>query len=289
MIRMERHMTLALVVSGTLLLMTANANAQEKAAAPAVPTEPSAMGVNEVNRLTDTLSQAARDVGFLQARIRDWAGVSFYAKENTAMAAPGERLRVVFLGDSITRNWGSAKNSTFFHRNDLAFEAVNRGIGGQTVAQMVLRLRPDVLTLHPSAMVLLAGTNDIPSTRVPDLKTFIEDSFADIFDIADRNHVPVVVCSILPVSDAYGDRSTSRPPQVILELNEWLRAEARRRGFAYADFYSAVQDGHDRLRANLTTDGLHPNAEGFALMEPIVLKALRELEDREQQGGRKKR
>jgi lysophospholipase L1-like esterase len=142
---------------------------------------------------------------------------------------------------------------------------------------MVLRLRSDVLALKPNAMVLLAGTNDIPSTRVPDLKQFIEDSFSDIFDIAEKNHIPVVVCSILPVSDAYGDRTTSRPPQTILELNEWLRAEAARRGLVYVDFYSVLQDGHDRLRPNLTADGLHPNAEGYALMEPLILKALHGL------------
>lgn len=278
------RMKIALILALPLFCAPCRLIAQATVVTPQptpVPTEPSAMGVNEVNRLSDTLSQATRDVGFLQARIRDWPGVSFYASENAALQAPGQRRRVVFLGDSITRNWASLKNSTFFHRTDLDLEVVNRGIGGQTVAQMVLRLRSDVVALQPGAMVLLAGTNDIPSTRVPNLKQFIEDSFSDIFDIAEKNHIPVVVCSILPVSDAYGDRTTSRPPQTILELNDWLREESRRRGLAYVDFYSVLQDGHDRLRANLTTDGLHPNAEGYALMEPIILKALHDTESKE--------
>lgn len=277
------RMKIALILALPLLYAPCRLIAQATVVTPQptpVPTEPSAMGVNEVNRLSDTLSQATRDVGFLQARIRDWPGVSFYASENAALQAPGQRRRVVFLGDSITRNWASLKNSTFFHRTDLDLEVVNRGIGGQTVAQMVLRLRSDVVALQSGAMVLLAGTNDIPSTRVPNLKQFIEDSFSDIFDIAEKNHIPVVVCSILPVNDAYGDRTISRPPQTILELNDWLRGESRRRGLAYVDFYSALQDGHDRLRANLTTDGLHPNAAGYALMEPIILKALHETESK---------
>src|SRR5688500_10406964 len=63
---------------------------------------------------------------------------------------------IVFMGDSITQAWQRLIPDFFSSRN-----YVNKGIGGQTTSQMMARFNGDVLALHPHAVVLLGGTNDI--------------------------------------------------------------------------------------------------------------------------------
>jgi lysophospholipase L1-like esterase len=182
--------------------------------------------------------------------------------------------RVVFLGDSITHNWGGAKVSSYFQHDHDKFIPINRGIGGQNVPQMLIRMRPDVIALKPAAMVIFAGTNDLATFKVPDLLGFIEGNFLSVFELAQANKIPVVVCSILPINDVYQKRTETRPPDQILQLNAWLKEQAEQRDYEYVDFYNAVSDGKDRLRAEITKDGLHPTAEGYVLMEPLVEKAV---------------
>jgi lysophospholipase L1-like esterase len=243
--------------------------------APAAP--PSATGVGELLRLTDDLQRATDDVKRLQQRLPDWAAIGWYAEENSKLGPPppGEP-RVVFLGDSITHNWGNSKYSDYFHRRHQGFMPVNRGIGGQNVAQMLLRMRQDVIDLKPEVMVILAGTNDLPTFKVPDLLRFIEGNFDAIFDLAEKHHIRVIVCSILPVNDTIQNRTQTRPPQQILQLNIWLRRAAKERGLKYSDLYAALTDGRDRMNKDLTLDGLHPTATGYALMEPIVDAAIQQ-------------
>ena len=67
------------------------------------------------------------------------------------------------MGDSITDGWSNPQFGGFFP----AKPYVNRGIGGQTTPQMVLRFRPDVIALQPKVVVILAGTNDLASNTGP--------------------------------------------------------------------------------------------------------------------------
>ncbi len=236
---------------------------------------PTATGVNEVQRMEQEVQRVAADVQRLKQRLPDWAAISWYAEDDVrVMQRNDAKPRVVFLGDSITHNWGGEKVSSYFHHDHDKFIPINRGIGGQNVPQMLIRMRPDVIALKPAAMVIFAGTNDLATFKVPDLLGFIEGSFVSIFELAQTNKIPVVVCSILPVNDVYQKRTETRPPDQILQLNGWLKDQAKQRGYEYVDFYNAVSDGKDRLRAEITKDGLHPTAEGYVLMEPLVEKAI---------------
>ena len=93
-----------------------------------------------------------------QTRVmRDWGGLIRYGSDNSELRPPaaGEN-RVVFLGDQITE-FGSRGNADFFSGKSW----LNRGIAGQTTDQMLIRFRQDVIDLHPKAVVILAGVNDI--------------------------------------------------------------------------------------------------------------------------------
>ena len=73
---------------------------------------------------------------------RDWAQYGRYERQNAALA--GEPVEVVFMGNSITDNWIGA-DPDFFARNGF----VDRGISGQTTAEMLARFRRDVIDLNP--------------------------------------------------------------------------------------------------------------------------------------------
>jgi lysophospholipase L1-like esterase len=199
----------------------------------------------------------------------DWARLALYAADNARLSAEvNPKPRVVFLGDSITFHWQDVKHTSFFpdHPN-----FVERGIAGNNAAQMLLRYRSDVLALHPKVVVLLAGTNDLAAFKLPDVVGFTEQSISSIVEIAQVNHEHIILCSVLPITDAIRPQTTERHPEDILRLNSWLRNYAAEKHIPYVNFYSTLSDGHDRMRTELTVDGLHPNGDGYKLMEPLLL------------------
>jgi lysophospholipase L1-like esterase len=209
------------------------------------------------------------------ARLADYAGLAFYADANAALPAPTPNgpPRVVFFGDSITHNWGNGHYSDLFQRKT---NYINRGIGGQTTGQMLLRYRQDVLALNPKVVVFLGGTNDLAAYKVANVVQFIEDNIASITELALLHHERIILCALTPVSDAIKPQTDHRDPAKILELNAWLKIYAAKMHVPFVDYYSAVTDGHDRIQTALTVDGLHPNHDGVAKMEPLVEAAIAE-------------
>ncbi|HZT32825.1 MAG TPA: SGNH/GDSL hydrolase family protein [Bryobacteraceae bacterium] len=206
-----------------------------------------------------------------QLRNPDRDNLSRYAEANRAVGQPRpEKSRVVFLGDSITDGW--RLNEYFTGRDYL-----NRGISGQITGEMLGRMQADVIALHPKAVIVLAGTNDI-ARGVP-IET-IENNLTMIADLADAHHIKVLLASLLPISDYHKDRnpqyarSTQRPPATIAALNQWLRKFCTQRGFSYVDYYTAMADKNGFLPAELSDDGLHPNGQGYRLMAPVALEAI---------------
>ena len=206
-------------------------------------------------------------------RTADYAGLAFYADDNAKLAppAPADPPRVVFFGDSITHNWGSKKYSDLFQRKP---NYINRGIGGQTTGQMLLRYRADVLALQPKVVVFLGGTNDLASYKVADVVGFIEQNISSIVELALLHHERIILCALTPVSDAIKPQTDHRDPAKILTLNAWLKTYAASKGIPFVDYYAAVTDGHDRIQTALTVDGLHPNHDGVAKMEPLIEGAI---------------
>jgi lysophospholipase L1-like esterase len=211
--------------------------------------------------------------------LHDWPNLVRYAEANAALAAPAKsELRVVFMGDSITDAWVSPEYGGFFAGKPY----VDRGISGQTTPQMLIRFRPDVIALQPKVVVILAGTNDIAGNTGPMTLGEIEGNLASMAELAKTSKIRVVLASVLPVSN-YGhnrqgnplDMRMNRPPEKILELNTWIKKYAAEKGHTYLDYFSAMVDEHGLLQRDLSEDGLHPNAKGYAVMSPLAEDAIR--------------
>jgi len=158
---------------------------------------------------------------------------------------------------------------------------LDRGIGGQATPQMLIRFRPDVIALNPAVVVILAGTNDIAGNTGPATLEVIEDNLNSMSELARANHIRVVLASLLPISDYEKDRAgqpiirtKQRPPEKIKTLNEWMKEYARENNLTYLDYYSAMIDEKGFLKVELSEDGLHPNAKGYAIMAPLAEQAI---------------
>lgn len=201
--------------------------------------------------------------------LQDWAMLGRYHADNQRLLAqPPQAGRVIFLGDSITDFWDLAK---YFPGKPY----VNRGISGQTTPQLLLRMFPDVITLRPEAVILLAGTNDIAGNTGAMTLTMIEDNFRAIADLASTHGIKLILCALTPVSDyAANPQTPRRPPGDIVKLNEWLKSLAAEIHAGYVDYYGALVDERGVLHHGLSNDGLHPNDQGYALMAPLADAAI---------------
>src|SRR6202166_1573322 len=203
--------------------------------------------------------------------VNDYGELARYREANAALKPPaaGEN-RVVFFGDSITDIW----------KLDDSFPGkpyVNRGIGGQTTSQMLVRFRQDVIDLQPKAVVILAGTNDIAGNTGPIANQDIEANLASMAELARAHGIRLIVSSILPVNNytpESQDFFSHRPPERILALNSWLKDYCTKNHLTYLDYFRAMVDSKGLLQRDLANDGLHPNKAGFAVMAPLAEKAI---------------
>ena len=209
-----------------------------------------------------------------EATLADWPNLARYHAANATVEPPSKKdQRVVFMGDSITDGWTNPEYGGFFPGKPY----IDRGISGQTTPQMLIRFRPDVIALQPKVVVILAGTNDIAGNTGPMTLQEIEDNLASMTELARANGIRVVLASVLPVSNYGHDRQGNpidmrlkRPPEKILELNAWIKKFAADRKQVYLDYFSAMVDDQGMLRKELSEDGLHPNAKGYAVMSPLA-------------------
>jgi len=235
--------------------------------APAVPRTDNCVNLPSLEKKIETMD----------GRLKDWPQLGRYREANEKLPPPAkDEERVVFLGDSITDGWSSSWAGGFFPGKPY----VNRGIGGQTTPQMILRFRPDVIALQPRVAVILAGTNDIAGNTGPMTLEETEGNLATMAELAQVHGIRVVLSSVTPVSDITTPegrkllQTEKRPPEKILALNEWIKKYAAEHGAVYLDYFSAMADEKGFLQSELTNDGLHPNAKGYQVMNPLAEKAV---------------
>jgi len=151
---------------------------------------------------------------------------------------------------------------------------INRGISGQTTPQMLIRFRPDVVNLKPKVVVILAGTNDIAGNTGPSTLEMIEDNIASMVEIAKANNIKVVLCSVLPAFE-YPWKPELEPAQKIVDLNKSIKEYSIKNEIIYVDYFTPMADEHNGLKKEFSEDGVHPNINGYKIMEPLVENAIK--------------
>ena len=198
---------------------------------------------------------------------QDWSGLCRYRAANESVLTGSAPARVVLMGDSITENWALADPGLFQDG------VVNRGIGGQTTPQMLVRFRADVIALRPEVVHILAGTNDVAGNTGPTRAQDFKDNIMTMAELARTHGIRVILGSIPPAA-AFNWRPQLDPVPRIRELNSWLRDYAAQNGFDYIDYYAQLVGAAGELDAGLGNDGVHPNRAGYRVMRGLLEKKL---------------
>jgi len=216
-----------------------------------------------------TIEQLTKENEQLVRTKNDWPNFGRYRDANAKLGLPAAKeQRVVFMGNSITDGWIRISPEFFEGKS-----YIDRGISGQTTPQMLVRFRADVINLKPKVVLILGGTNDIAGNTGPSTLGMIEDNLASMAELAKANGIKVILSSVLPVYD-YPWKRGLEPAEKIVELNNWIKEYAASHGCDYLDYYSSVVDERKGMKAAYSQDGVHPNKEGYKVMEVLAEKAI---------------
>ena len=203
--------------------------------------------------------------------LEDFAEQYRYADQNAALPAPAAgETRVVFIGDSITDRW---ELSRFFPGKSY----INRGIGGQVTPQMVVRFQADVIALKPAVVVILGGVNDIHGVLQVETDAQIIANYKAMADMTVANGIRPVFTLITPVNNYTPNAATmleDRNPGRVAWLNAWLSGFCQTHGYGLIDYGPLLRDDKGLLKAEYTSDGIHPNDEAYAVMAPVAEQAI---------------
>ena len=204
----------------------------------------------------------------LFAEKKDWAQFERYESKNKALV---ERPDVVFMGNSITDCWADTVPAFFADNN-----FVGRGISGQVSSQMLVRFQEDVINLHPKVVVICCGTNDIAQNNGYISLEHILMNIKSMCELARANKIKPIVCSTLPAK-GFKWRPEMKPANDIIRLNEMIKEYAKENKIPYVDYHSALKDEENGLPLKYSKDGVHPNAQGYAVMEGVIMPILRKV------------
>lgn len=200
----------------------------------------------------------------------DWPDLGRYTADNQRIILRGEPIGVVFLGDSITEGW-SSKRPGFFTAG-----RINRGIGGQTSPQMLLRVMADVVALRPRALHLMAGTNDIAGNTGPMTTTQTQDNLRAIVQLARANGIAVLLASVPPAAH-FPWRPGLATVTPIGAINHWAAGAATALGATFVDYTPSLADARGAMRPGFAYDGVHPTAAGYDAMAAVLSPFLAHL------------
>ena len=206
-------------------------------------------------------------------KAQDWAQFGKYATANDTVKV---KPVAVFMGDSITEGWYRTDPDFFTDNNFLG-----RGISGQTSSQMLVRFRRDVIDLHPKYVVILAGTNDIARNNGEIALKNILGNIISMCELAKANKIKPVLCSVLPCTQFTWRKEVTDAAEQIVALNKMLKEYAESSKITYVDYHSAMKNEEGGLPRSIARDGVHPNIDGFKIMEPMILGSVGQISVRD--------
>ena len=209
--------------------------------------------------------------------LRDFGMIDYYADDNEKLLASKVPVDIVFMGDSITEGWMDKRRGFF------TSSRIDRGIGGQTSSQMVLRMMSYVVALRPKAVHIMAGTNDIAGNTGPMTPGMTQDNIQAMVDIAQRHGIRVLLAPIPPAASfPWREGLETRKP--IAAMNAWLKRFAKESRLTWVDYGPVLDDGTGAMKPGLASDGVHPTEAGYDAMATVIEPVLRRMFPQERRG-----
>ena len=176
---------------------------------------------------------------------------------------------VILIGDSITESW-KGYSPGFFAENPYL---INKGVGSETTSQILDRFNKDVVSLGPEFVIILAGINDIAQNTG---YISVSETFANIINMAETansHNITPVLCSVLPAYNIAW-RPEIKSADLVIELNDRLKNYCIENNTVFLDYFSSMVGEKKELRSELTYDGVHPDKEGYIVMERVLLETI---------------
>lgn len=211
-------------------------------------------------------------IGISFSNAQDWPNLNrFQDANNQLRTTENDGKRIVFMGNSITEGWIN-QNKSFFADNKI----INRGISGQTTPQMLLRFRQDVIDLKPAAVFILAGINDIAGNTGPSTLKMIEDNLQSMVELSEAAQIEPILCTLIP-STRIPWKDNMDVTGTVIALNEWIKGYAQGKGLEVIDYYAAFADDKGGMPKKYSKDNVHPNLDGYHVMEQLVLPVIKDI------------
>jgi lysophospholipase L1-like esterase len=173
--------------------------------------------------------------------------------------------QTVIAGDSITEIFNMDLFESYIEKSGKS--VYNRGISGDTSDRFLERFDDTVLSLKPSNLVLLIGTNDLS------LINDIDYIYGNIEQIIAKSKT---VCNNIILQSVYPvDSKNKSKNKNIIALNSKLKALCERENIAYLDLYPSLLDSNGGFNSKYTYDGLHPNVLGFEIVAQQIIPLLK--------------
>lgn len=187
---------------------------------------------------------------------------SSYWQERKSLfeSLPNETGEILFVGDSQT---DGCEWRELFRNNKVK----NRGIDGDNTEGVLARL-DEITSSIPAKIFLEIGTNDLALKRnIPQIQ---QDYSAILIQISQSSpKTKIYIQSVLPRYDD-PNRIGGVDNDSIVKLNKGLQLLAQREGATYVDLHRHFVDGNGKLQEELSQDGVHLNAKGYAVWKKQV-------------------
>lgn len=198
-----------------------------------------------------------------------YSNLDRYAAANAEVLASGVKPKAVFMGDSITDGW-YCQDPEFFASNNF----VGRGIGGQVTSEILLRFHKDVVELSPKYVVILCGVNDIAENRGPISLDYTLANLAAMVEMAKAARIKPIICKIFP-GPKIGWRTIPDQAEKAAKLNEMIAEYAKSSHIPCVEYFKDIEKPGGSLPVELSGDSIHPNLDGYKIIEKEILKYLK--------------
>jgi lysophospholipase L1-like esterase len=181
-----------------------------------------------------------------------------------------KKRTLIALGDSITFGWPYEQEFSWVNtlqKNISQLSILNKGVSGDTFADMINRLEEEVLINDPDYSIVMGGANEAyQHIPLPVLK----QNFLEIIRQLQENQCEVIIGNPTPVEDVSMERYLD-------DFRAWLINFCKENNFRLLDFHKLMlNEGNNKINNSLFIDGCHPNKNGYELMGKYALEKLLE-------------
>jgi len=190
------------------------------------------------------------------ARTDNW----WQERHSSVLATDNSKAKILFLGDSITQNWGSPSFGQGIWQQYYGDSAVNLGFSGDKTQHLLWRIEHgEIDDMSPEFTILLIGTNNAKEYSANDIANGVNA----IIDVIEQKlpNTKLIVHRIFP-------RGPANDPvrKITNDASEQLNQRAATSdNITYLDINASFLDGQGNIPEDIMADALHPSTKGYAI------------------------